>query len=50
MTLIQEIIQRLDPIDVLEILDLDINEMVDALHEEILENADLFEDYLEDMV
>ena len=50
MTLIQEIIQRLDPIDVLEILDLNINELVDALHEEILENAALFEDYLEDMV
>jgi len=50
MTLIQEIIQKMDTIDVLEILDLSIEELVDALHEEILENADLFEDYLEDMV
>tara|TARA_B100001059_G_scaffold136299_1_gene136638 strand:- start:791 stop:943 length:153 start_codon:yes stop_codon:yes gene_type:complete len=50
MTLIQEIIQKMDPIDVLEILDLSIEELVDALHEDILENADLFEDYLEDMV
>jgi hypothetical protein len=40
----------MDPIDVLEILDLSIEELVDALHEDILENADLFEDYLEDMV
>lgn len=50
MTLLQEIIQRMDPIDVLEILDLSIEELVDALHEDILENADLFEDYLEDMI
>ena len=50
MSLIQEIIQKMDTIDVLEILDLSIEELVDALHEEILENADLFEDYLEDMV
>ena len=50
MTLIQEIIQKMDPIDVLEILDLSIEELVDALHEDILEHADLFEDYLEVMV
>jgi hypothetical protein len=50
MTLIEDIIQRLDPIDVLEILDLDTHALVDALYDEILENADLFEDYLEDMV
>ena len=50
MTLIQEIIQRMDLLDVLEILDLSIEELVDALHEEILENADLFEEFLEDMV
>ena len=49
MTLVEKIVRHMDAEEVLDVLGLDIAIVVDALLEEILDQRDAFEEYLEDI-
>lgn len=49
MTLVERIVRHMDTEEVLDVLGLDIAIVVDALLEEILDQRDAFEEYLEDI-
>lgn len=49
MSLIERVKQYMDPDTVIEVLDIPTDRLVDALIEEILEEAEAFELYLEEI-
>ena len=49
MTLVERIIARMDPEEVIDLLGISTVRLVDALLEDILEERDLFETHLEEV-
>lgn len=45
--LIDEVIARMDPDEIVEVLDLDIDVLVEALRDHIIDNREKFNEYLE---
>lgn len=45
--LIYEVASRMDPDEIVEVLDLDVDQLVEALRDYIIDNRAVFNDYLE---